>query len=316
MLVFNQRLIEATRRLPVVTASLNADRYLLDAGSHRLALYDPHSRSRLPIGEFRVLQARRPVELPPPPLRWPAVAAPIELPLIIAHAGGGLDGRRYLNSIEALDHNYALGHRVFELDFAWTSDRQLVAIHDWLASWQMLFPEADHLAPSDYPEFLAARMLADQTQIDLLRLRVWLREHPDAWIVTDIHGEPLAGLQHLKAKLGPRQKQLIPQMYHAHRYADIRALGYEQIIFTLYASSLDTDSLLEFIRGTPLFAVTLNPSRPDAERLIAELSREKIPVYVHTFNALEDFASFRARGVHGLYSDFLYLDKEGRIERQ
>lgn len=317
MLEFDGRLIETSRGQNGFTASLNADGVLQEEGIHSLTLYDPATRERIPIGKFHVLPPRHSVELPPSPARqWPAVAPSIQPPVLIAHAGGGYLGRRYLNSLEALSHNYALGHRVFELDFSWTSDDHLVAIHDWNAAWKRLFPDADHASIPDRDNFLRTRMINDQTPLDLSRLREWLIAHPDAYIVTDIRGRDLYGLQRLKAEIGSRQHQIIPQMYQAHRYPDIRALGYDHIIFTLYGTSLDTDTLLDFIRTTPLYAVTLNPERPDAERIIAELRDSNVPLYVHTFNDPADFARFRALGVHGLYTDFLHLTQDGSIARQ
>lgn len=317
MLDFDGRLIETTAGKQGFTASFNADGVLQRAGRHALGLYDPATRARMRVGELQVEPAREGNALPrPPPRQWPAPATTLQTPVLIAHAGGGWRDRRYLNSKEALDNNYALGHRMFELDFAWTRDEQLVAIHDWKDSWRRLFPDADHASVPDHASFLSTPMIERQTPLDLARLRAWLEQHPDAHVVTDTRGRNLYMLQHLKAALGPLQDRIIPQMYHAHRYPDIRALGYEQIIFTLYGTALDTDSLLDFIRATPLFAVTLNPGRPDAERLLRELSAAGIPVYVHTYNDPADLPRFRALGAHGLYTDFLYLDAGGALRRQ
>ena len=60
-------------------------------------------------------------------------------PLMIAHAGGGIKGQNYSNSIEALDLNYAKGFRYFEIDFSWSSDRQLVCLHDWHKRFTKVF---------------------------------------------------------------------------------------------------------------------------------------------------------------------------------
>ena len=317
MLDFDGRLIETTRQPNGFTASLNADGPLRREGTHDLALYDPATRERLPIGQFHVLPPRRAVALPePPPREWPALAASLEPPRLIAHAGGSYLGMRYLNSLEALSHNYALGHRLFELDFSWTADDHLVAIHDWKTTWARLFPDADHASVPDRDGFLHARMIDNQTPLDLPRLRDWLAMHEDARIVTDIHGRDLYGLQRIRTELGPQQRQIIPQMYRAHRYPDIRALGYTHVIFTLYDTALDTDTLLDVIGSTPLFAVTLNPSRPDAARIIRQLRDSGIPLYVHTFNDTADLARFREQGVHGLYTDFLHLTEDGEVTRQ
>ncbi|MEZ5545772.1 MAG: sulfatase-like hydrolase/transferase [Lysobacteraceae bacterium] len=315
MLGFDGHLIETVRQLPIITVAVNADAILRQAGEWPLELYDPNTRQLLPIGTLRVKPPRAPITLSEPVARsWPAVPSPISPPALIAHAGGAWQGMAYLNSREALSHNYALGHRVFELDFSWTSDGQLVLIHDWGSTWQGLFPHADHGTIPDHATFLDASMKDGQTPLDLARLREWMQAHPDAYVVTDIHGQDLLGLQRIKQALAPVQNRIIPQMFHAYRYPEIRALGYEQIIFSLYGSSLDTESLIEFIRKTPLFAVTLNPEqRPDAERLMAELGKSRIPVYVHTFNEPDDLARFRALGAHGLYTDFLYPPHKGEV---
>ena len=49
----------------------------------------------------------------------------------IAHAGGQFNGATYTNSLEALDRNYGAGFRAFEIDLSFTSDGELVCLHDW-----------------------------------------------------------------------------------------------------------------------------------------------------------------------------------------
>ena len=49
----------------------------------------------------------------------------------IAHAGGQFNGATYTNSLEALDQNYEAGFRAFEIDLSFTSDGELVCLHDW-----------------------------------------------------------------------------------------------------------------------------------------------------------------------------------------
>ncbi|MDR1307153.1 MAG: hypothetical protein LBK74_06240 [Treponema sp.] len=55
---------------------------------------------------------------------------------MVAHAGGALFDEAgtmtaYTNAREAVELNYAKGHRVFEIDFELTSDGRLAAVHDW-----------------------------------------------------------------------------------------------------------------------------------------------------------------------------------------
>lgn len=317
MLVFDGRRIAATQGKSVLTAAFNADGVLQQAGDHQVGLYDPATRRATAVGVFRVRPARAPVTLPPaPPRHWPAMAPSVPPPVLIAHAGGGLNGQAYLNSLDALDYNYALGHRVFELDFAWTRDAQLVCIHDWQDTLARLFPGLDSHAVPTHAEFMAATMADGHHQIDLPRLKVWLAAHPDARIVTDIRGRNVHALQRMKAVLDAQQRQIIPQMYHAFVYPDLRALGYDQIIFTLYSSQLDTDSLLAAIAAMPLYAVTINPTHVDAQRIIKTVAATGTPVYVHTFDTVAELQHYQAEGVHGVYTNFLHVQPDGQVTRQ
>lgn len=50
---------------------------------------------------------------------------------VISHALGGIDGKDYTNSFEALQYSYEQGQRVVEADFLFTSDDVLVLRHYW-----------------------------------------------------------------------------------------------------------------------------------------------------------------------------------------
>ncbi|MBE8232158.1 MAG: hypothetical protein HAW67_00370 [Endozoicomonadaceae bacterium] len=50
---------------------------------------------------------------------------------LIAHAGGGIDGHKYTNSLQAVENAIDNGHRIIELDLIKTSDGNIVAVHDW-----------------------------------------------------------------------------------------------------------------------------------------------------------------------------------------
>jgi glycerophosphoryl diester phosphodiesterase len=60
--------------------------------------------------------------------------------LFIGHAGGGYQGTKYTNSLDALEQNYREGLRFFELDFMRTKDGKIVCTHDW-RDGQMTYEE-------------------------------------------------------------------------------------------------------------------------------------------------------------------------------
>lgn len=109
---------------------------------------------------------------------------------IIAHAGGLVKGRKYTNTLEALDRNYARGFRKFELDIIRTSDGHFVAAHDW-PFWKNLSGHEGELPPT-LEVFLQTPVLGDLTPLDMERMNEWFEAHPDAVLVTDKVNEPAA----------------------------------------------------------------------------------------------------------------------------
>ena len=59
----------------------------------------------------------------------------VQISDLIAHAGGAIIGEDrvsiYTNSPEAIEANYALGFRTFEMDLELTSDGKIASVHDW-----------------------------------------------------------------------------------------------------------------------------------------------------------------------------------------
>ena len=49
----------------------------------------------------------------------------------IAHAGGGIDGKTYTNSLEALNNSINNSFKLIELDLLVTDDNKIVAQHDF-----------------------------------------------------------------------------------------------------------------------------------------------------------------------------------------
>lgn len=108
----------------------------------------------------------------------------------IAHAGGEVNGIKSTNSKDALDQNYAKGFRFFELDIIETSDRKLVAAHDW-RMWSR-FTDYEGTLPPTHAEFMKEKIYGDYTTLDMEGINKWFAEHPDATLVTDKVNDPIA----------------------------------------------------------------------------------------------------------------------------
>ncbi|WP_171017293.1 interleukin-like EMT inducer domain-containing protein [Maribacter sp. ACAM166] len=108
----------------------------------------------------------------------------------IAHAGGEVNGIRSTNSKDALDQNYKKGFRIFELDIIETSDRHLVAAHDW-NMWAR-FTDYTGALPPTHAQFIKRKIYGDYSTLDMEGINTWFKEHPDATLVTDKVNDPLA----------------------------------------------------------------------------------------------------------------------------
>lgn len=222
-------------------------------------------------------------------------------PVLIAHAAGEIEGRPGPNTREALDHNYARGHRYFEIDFCWTSDRHLVLIHDWQATFTTLFMDANEQPTLERFEFM--NMKYGMTQMSLKSLYRWLSKHNDAYIITDVKDQNLAGLELIAMTAGNLKERFIPQIYGPSEFEPVKKLGFKDIILTLYRTTLTEAELLKFSSKYKLFAVTMSARKAFSFSRIQDLKQQGVFIYAHTINQTEVLKYLRKKGVYGIYTD-------------
>jgi glycerophosphoryl diester phosphodiesterase len=231
-------------------------------------------------------------------------------PLLIAHAGGGLDGRTATNSREALDENYRRGHRYFEIDLSWTSDGHLVLLHDWkevFTKWFGLEPK-----PVSLKRFKALKMKLSLHQMTLDDLYVWLSKHEDAFIITDAKDRNLSAMEKIAGTAGPLKNRFIPQIYGLDEYAPIMDLGFTETILTLYRTKITDEEILRFAANNRIYAVTLSLRRAFSSSLSEELKKRGVFVYAHTVNESAVWEYLRSMGVYGVYTNLLTLEDLGQ----
>ena len=226
-----------------------------------------------------------------------------DYPALVAHAGGSIYGYRLTNSLEAINNAYSNGFRLIELDFQITSDEKYVLLHDWESmAYRMLFEEGQRT----HSEFLASPVFANLTLLDLDKLVLWLDGHPDCRIITDAKCENLPFLTCLSTLIN--KDQFIPQAYSYEEYKSARALGFNDVILTLYAMNSPVREIVSFIREQKPFAVTI-PETVLSEELLTQVSNVGVVVYTHTVNDLSTFEKWRKSGLHGIYTDHFIPNK-------
>jgi glycerophosphoryl diester phosphodiesterase len=227
-------------------------------------------------------------------------------PLFVAHAGGRVLGRAYTNSFEALEENYARGFRVFELDFSWTADQQLVLLHDWEASWRRLAPKHWHGRVPNLAEFSLIDSPTGLRLMSLDDLLAWMQERPAARIITDVKRNNIAGLEQIASRIPTELKhRFLVQIYAPEELPSVRQLGFEQVLFTVYRSTLSVSTIERFARDAGLTGLVLPLYRAERGDFNALRGATDLPLLVHTINDPITGQWLLEQGYAGLYTDDL-----------
>ena len=232
----------------------------------------------------------------------------------IVHAAGKLNGvdtdgneRTYdgSNSLEGLEQCSAAGARFVELDFNFTSDGELVCLHDWYTQYA---PEITDYQALTLEEFLDASIYRNFTPICLDDVAEWLNENPDSYIITDIKDDNPRGLSKIAQDYPELRNRFIVQIYAEEEYDVARSLGFDYIIYTLYrldwASKTDWQHLGEFEKSHPLVGLTFNYTLiHDAAGYLDGMLSLDVPLFIHTVNGDEEQEKYFEMGISGIYTD-------------
>ena len=142
----------------------------------------------------------------------------------IAHAGGEVDNHKYLNSLEGLNYYYDKGFKYFELDLSFTSDKYLVATHDW-DTWKK-YTNFEGKVPPTLNEFRKYKLLNKYTSLDYLKITQWFSEHKDAILVTDKVNNP--GIFYEQIPLN--KSNLIMELFSLEALKQAKEMGINVIV--------------------------------------------------------------------------------------
>ncbi|MBW2466917.1 MAG: amidohydrolase [Deltaproteobacteria bacterium] len=225
-------------------------------------------------------------------------------PVYIAHAGGAVNNKIYTNSFEALNTNYEKGYRFFEIDFSWTADGEMVAIHDWHNAFRQMFYVPQDITIPTKARFLQLETKTGLTQLSLEEILQWAKDQGDAYIITDVKNDNVKALKKINTDFKKYKKIIIPQVYSYREYAEAERIGYNTIILTIYRMKTNALELLNFSRNNTPFAITM-PWKVAQSGLAYQLYWNGMKVYAHTVNDIDLFNSLRKIGVYGIYTDYI-----------
>ena len=246
----------------------------------------------------------------------PGAAEPEE-DVLIAHALGGVAGKTYTNSLQALRRNYRRGMRWFEVDLALTADGDLVCFHEQhednlVATRRSETVRGDRTVSELTTSEFLAHDYGDFSTLSLKRLAELLQELPDAYLVSDTKQLDPVRMAALDRELRDPdlRSRVMVQIYQREDLALVRASealhgNFGGIIFTLYQTPMNDAEVLQFVEKTGVRFVTASSERITAE-LTEGVTEKGGRVFVHTVNTHEQIERFRKLGASGFYTDFVF----------
>ena len=198
-----------------------------------------------------------------------------------------------------------------------TTDGVIVLNHNWDQISHRV-PGAPNEAVS-HAVFMEYRIFGRFSPVDLDMLIAFLDEHRDIRIIADTKDENYAALYAIVALFPEHIHRFIPQVYQFEDLPRIRAMGFEDLIVTLYRlepweTKYNPEELTRLIRlwQDYIYAITL----PDSLARPAFLPRfplSEFRFYVHTINSVERAQELFGLGIYGIYTNFLFYDQDKRL---
>lgn len=223
----------------------------------------------------------------------------------IMHAGGEINGMTYTNMKEALDKSYQAGKRILEMDFVLSKEKYPVNMHSWEGFvtnfFGVTYEPKKTFTKSEFDSFKSRH---GYTQMDIAKVLEWLRNHPDAKIITDVKEDNLKVLKQISLMDPYNIDRVIPQIYKFEEYEKVKEFGFKNIVLTLYLSNYSAEQLIDFAKNNHLFGITMSLNKYQSG-LGKKLIDEGIDVFVHTINNLEKANLLINEGVKRVYTDTL-----------
>ncbi len=234
---------------------------------------------------------------------------------VIAHGGGAFHGYETTNSVEALNQSIANGYKIIELDMELSADYKIIMLHDWDRTAVHYYGTSfsKKLSQSSFSR-LSVHGVLEVLTFD--KLAAILEKNPEIRIVSDTKGDNIELLTVIRDEYPKMLSRIIPQIYDYDQWSKVKELGYQDIIFTLYAlDKPNAAELTSFAGEHELYAVTM-PDYMASRGLLRQLSDAGIAVYVHPVADYHEAMGFLKQGASGVYSGSLLPEEFDGIERE
>ncbi|WP_342356602.1 glycerophosphodiester phosphodiesterase family protein [Vibrio splendidus] len=223
---------------------------------------------------------------------------------LIAHAGGGINGLKYTNSLEAMEQSIEHGFKMVELDLLISSDGRIVAVHDWKTFHEMT--NSNNTGSISSKEF-ESKIIYDKYKTLNISTAIDILDKNDVVLVTD----KIKNLALLSKYIIDKDKSII-EVFSIDKYNEAIDLGFNNVALNI---DLNTPFILDWIDLNKIKAVTyrgdnLGSIGSEYKKAI-ELSNMGVSSMIYSTNDL-DLDGIKASGIgnFALYVDFVLPSDE------
>lgn len=246
---------------------------------------------------------------------------------VIAHSCGGIDGKIYTNSKEAMELAYNNGTRMFDVDLRFTSDEELIVRHSWVDDLEQeeleigkkLDFSIDSLkviqisredTPS-YQEFISSLIYHKYTPMSYQDLVRFMKEKQDCYIVCDMKEDIAKSCRYI---VEHTEKELLDRVIISiYRTEDLKTVKevypFSHIMMRQYENYPHNYSeLISFCLENDIQAVAIKEKyfNRDDMHLFEE---HNIKLYVAVVDSLQKYSEYQKRMEEnevGIVSNFIY----------
>lgn len=230
---------------------------------------------------------------------------------LLSHALGGIDGKTYTNSLEAFEANYALGHRVFEVDLDITDDYIMVGSHD-SGRWRKMTGMKEDV-PYSLENFLSTPLYDRYTPLDYRQIIDLLVKYPDVYLVTDTKYRDkttvLLQFSHLVKYAQETEpevlERIVPEIYTEEMIDWVMDIyPFLCVLFPTHYIDWSPQSIYEMCQrtGVNFISVSYKSITPECIELWSSIG---VKTLVYTIDDSEEAQSFFDMGVDMVCSNFL-----------
>lgn len=231
----------------------------------------------------------------------------------IAHALGGVGGKTYTNSPQALEHNYNKGFKVFEVDLDFTSDNELIAWHSFGKDSlkEMGISEKYATKKPTLEEFKKIKSYGKYNTMTFKDIVYYMEKYKDIYMVIDLKQAEEDKVRKLYKRIVEEASpdvldRIIPQVYRESTYNEImNVYNFKSAIFTCYTmKKLDENQVTNFCAMKGIKVLTVDYTF-FTQSLVERCNAKGIKLYMNTYNDTATVNKYKKKGVYGFYTDFL-----------